>query len=172
MPSSAGSTVFVLAALVLITTFVLLLLRHFLPLRSTPAFLTVPVFLALVLPISAILLVPIDLTSSLRSHGQGDDEQTGHPPPVVNGIWLPDRVILVAWRIAYWLTFALTWLVLPLLGEFVDSGYRTPRDRVLYSLRANGRYQLIVLSCGVVGLVYVFLQNGFHGTSVKALVMA
>lgn len=63
-------------------------------------------------------------------------------------------------------------LILPLLGEYVDSGYRTPKDRMIYSLRSNGRYQLIVLSCGIAGAVYVFLQNGFRGTSVKALVMA
>ncbi len=62
--------------------------------------------------------------------------------------------------------------MLPLLGEYIDSGYRSPRDRFIYSLRSNGRYQLIVLGCGIGGLVYVFLQNGFEGTSVKALVMA
>ncbi|MCJ1284150.1 hypothetical protein MMC26_003481 [Xylographa opegraphella] len=47
-----------------------------------------------------------------------------------------------------------------------------PKDRILYSLRSNAQYQLIVLGCGTVGLVYVFLQNGFEGTSVKSLVMA
>lgn len=54
----------------------------------------------------------------------------------------------------------------------MDSGFRAPRDRILYSLRSNGRYQLIVLGCGTFGLIYVFLQNGFEGTSVKPLVMA
>ena len=43
---------------------------------------------------------------------------------------------------------------------------------MIYSVRSNGRYQLIVLACGTVGLVYVFYQNGFEGTSVKALIMA
>lgn len=62
--------------------------------------------------------------------------------------------------------------ILPLLGEYVDSGYRTPKDRILYSLRSNARYQLIVLSCATAGLVYVFLQNGFEGQSVQSVVMA
>lgn len=43
---------------------------------------------------------------------------------------------------------------------------------MIYSLRSNARYQLIVLACGIVGLVYLFLQNGFAKTSVKAMVMA
>ncbi|KAL8732814.1 MAG: hypothetical protein Q9181_003816 [Wetmoreana brouardii] len=161
MATSVGSDLFALGSLLLVGLFVLLLLRHFLPLRSNPAYVLVPIFLAIFLPVSIILLLPIDLASSLRT----EDEAT-------RGVWLPERVVLVAWRITYWLTFALTWFILPLLGEYIDSGYRTPRDRFIYSLRSNGRYQLIVLTCGVGGLVYVFLQNGFRGTSVKALVMA
>ena len=98
MKSSIGSDAFALLSLAFISIFVLLLLRHFLPLRTTPAYLVVPIFLALALPISIILLVPIDLGSSSRT----DDE-------AARGIWLPDGVLLVAWRITYWLTFALTW---------------------------------------------------------------
>ncbi|KAL8709174.1 MAG: hypothetical protein Q9220_006054 [cf. Caloplaca sp. 1 TL-2023] len=161
MSTSIGSDIFVFISLLLVGLFVLLLLRHFLPLRSTPAYILVPIFLALVVPVSIILLLPIDLASSLRS----EDEAT-------RGVWLPEKVVLVAWRITYWLTFGLTWFILPLLGEYIDSGYRAPKDRLLYSLRSNGRYQLIVLGCGIGGLVYVFLQNGFEGTSVKAMVMA
>jgi hypothetical protein len=91
---SVGSGIFILIALLTISVLVLLLLRRFLPLRSTPGYLFVPVFLAVALPASVVLLVPIDLASSFESP---------------SGIWLPHRVILVSWRIAYWLTFALTW---------------------------------------------------------------
>ncbi|MCJ1357621.1 MAG: hypothetical protein MMC33_007617 [Icmadophila ericetorum] len=159
--SSFGSNVFAVLCLLAVSTFVLVVLRHFLPLRTTPSYLLLPIFLALTLPISIILLVPIDLASSSRA----EDDAT-------RGIWLPDRVVLVAWRIAYWLTFSLTWVILPLLGEYCDSGFRTPKDRFLYSLRSNGRYQLIVLSCGTVGLVYMYWQIGLQGQSVKSLVMA
>ena len=100
MKSSAGSDAFALLALAAIVLFVLLLLRHFLPIRTTPAYLTVPVFLALALPLSIFLLVPIDLASSSRN---SEDN--------ARSIWLPDGVILVVWRLAYWLTFALTWSV-------------------------------------------------------------
>lgn len=99
MTSSAGSNAFALLSIFTVSIFVLLLLRHFLPLRSTPAYLLVPIFLALALPISAILLVPIDLSSSSRNVDEAS-----------RGIWLPQGVVLVAWRITYWLTFALTWL--------------------------------------------------------------
>ncbi|KAI9934242.1 hypothetical protein ASPWEDRAFT_130432 [Aspergillus wentii DTO 134E9] len=159
-PIPVGGSVFFSIALLAISVLTLLLLRRFLTLRATPAYLSVPVFLALALPASVVLLVPIDLSSSSR-----DD---GGP----TAIWLPERLVLVSWRIAYWLIFVLTWLILPLLGEYIDSGYREPKARIMYSIRSNARYQLIVLGCGIVGLIYVSIQKGFEFTSIKALIMA
>ena len=96
--SSAGSDVFVIIALLLIILITLLVTRHYLPLRTTPVYLLLPVFLALALPSSIILLVPIDLASSaVEEDGSG------------RGIWLPEGAMLVLWRITYWLTFVLTW---------------------------------------------------------------
>ena len=77
----------------------LLLIRFFLPLRTTPQYLLVPVFLALVIPCSIVVLVPIDLASN-----SGLDGGSGN-----RGVVLAHRVLLVAWRIAYWLSFVLTW---------------------------------------------------------------
>ena len=105
-PLPIGSAVFTAGALVGIALSVLLILRYYLPLRTTPAYLTVPIFFALGLPASIILLVPIDLASSYR----GEDS-------VSRGIWLPHGALLVAWRISYWLTFALTWYEYPLPVE-------------------------------------------------------
>lgn len=159
--SSVGSILFAVIALLVITLLVLLLLRHYLPLRSTPAYLLVPVFLALALPCSIILLVPIDLASATDS----DDGPS-------RGVWLPERVVLVTWRITYWLTFVLTWAVLPILGEYVDSGHRDVRGRLLYSLRTNAQYWIIMIVAGILGLVYFIWYNGFHAASIKGLVMA
>lgn len=99
-PSAVGSEIFALLSLLVISLAVLLLLRHYLPLRTTPAYLLVPIFFALGLPASIILLVPIDLASSARDVDSGS-----------RGIWLPERILLVSWRITYWLTFALTWYI-------------------------------------------------------------
>ncbi|KAH0124664.1 hypothetical protein KCU67_g17693, partial [Aureobasidium melanogenum] len=62
--SSVGSDVFAVLALLSISVTVVLLLRYYLPLRTTPAYLLIPVFLALALPSSIVFLVPIDLASS------------------------------------------------------------------------------------------------------------
>jgi LMBR1-like membrane protein len=96
------SIIFALVALLVISVVVLLILRYYLPLRTTPGFYLVPIFFALWLPAGIVLLVPIDLASSART----EDEAS-------RGIWLPERPLLIAWRVTYWLTFSLTWYVFP-----------------------------------------------------------
>ncbi|KAB2568938.1 LIMR family protein, partial [Lasiodiplodia theobromae] len=161
--SSAGSNAFFSISVAVICLLVLLLLRYYLPLRKTPAYLLVPVFLALALPASIILLVPIDLGSVRSVNGE---DKGGR------GVWLPERALLVCWRIGYWLTFVLTWAILPLLGEYSDAGYLAPKSRFLYSLRSNGQYWMIIIGCSIVGAIYFIMTNGFHFTSLKGLVMA
>jgi hypothetical protein len=96
--SAVGSEIFALIAELVISGIVILILRYYLPLRSTPAYLLVPIFFSLALPASIVLLVPIDLASSASTDDAGS-----------RGIWLPRRLLLVSWRITYWLTFCLTW---------------------------------------------------------------
>lgn len=88
--SPIGSEIFAAISLLVLCAGVLLLLRHYLPLRTTPAYLLVPIFFALFLPASIVLLVPIDLASSARDQDAGS-----------RGIWLPERLLLVSWRICY-----------------------------------------------------------------------
>ncbi|KAH6850172.1 LMBR1-like membrane protein-domain-containing protein [Chaetomium sp. MPI-CAGE-AT-0009] len=160
-PSPVSSIVFALVALLCISVVALLILRHYLPLRTTPAYLLVPVFFALWLPASMVLLVPIDLASSAMV----DDIDA-------RGIWLNWRTLKVSWRITYWLTFALTWFILPILGEYSDSGYREPKGKILDSLRANAQYYAIVFGSGALVLIYVLISYGHFSESLKSTVMA
>ncbi|KAL7626851.1 hypothetical protein AAE478_003625 [Parahypoxylon ruwenzoriense] len=82
-PSPVPSEIFALIALLVLSLIVLLILRYYLPLRTTPAYLLVPVFFALWLPATIVLLVPIDLASNAST----DDDAT-------KGIWLPPRALL------------------------------------------------------------------------------
>ncbi|KAF8251934.1 hypothetical protein K440DRAFT_51345 [Wilcoxina mikolae CBS 423.85] len=154
------SAVFFALCLVFIAVVTLLLQRRYLPLRSTPEYLLVSTFLGLFLSSSIIVLVPIDLASASST----DDGS--------RGIVLPERVLLVAWRISYWLCFVLTWAILPILLSYSDSGHCSPQKRLLQSLRENARYHLIVLSIGAVGLIYFFLSSGFRFYSIKGLLVA
>ena len=63
--SPVGSEVFTALAVVAISLVVLLIIRYYVPLRSTPGYLLVPVFFALWLPACIVILMPIDLASRL-----------------------------------------------------------------------------------------------------------
>lgn len=88
------------------------------------------------------------------------------------GVTLPQRVLLISWRISYWLCFVLTWAILPILLSYSDSGHRSPQKRLLQSLRENVRYHLTMLTVGGVGLVYFFITSGVHIYSIQALLVA
>lgn len=105
-----------------------------------------------------MVLVPIDLMST---------NQAGHPL-----FYLQERARYVIWRIMYWLAFALTWAVLPVLQSYVESGYHEPSKKFFDSLRKNARYQLTILGAGVLGLIYVILSYGLSPLSLKSLVIA
>ncbi|GAW19234.1 hypothetical protein ANO14919_087190 [Xylariales sp. No.14919] len=159
--SPVGSIIFSCISLTILSIVVLLILRRYLPLRVTPAYLLVPVFFGLWLPASIVLLVPIDLASNASP----DDE-------TIRGIWLPHRALLVSWRISYWLTFILTWFIFPIFAEYSDAGYREPKDRLIYSLHQNAQYYAIVLGSGTLGLVYFFISYKPSFTALKGLIMA
>lgn len=62
--------------------------------------------------------------------------------------------------------------ILPILGEYSDAGYREPKDNILYALRENAQYHMMVFGAGFVGLIYFVISYGFNFTSLKSLVMA
>lgn len=88
------------------------------------------------------------------------------------GIVLNETARLIAWRIGYWLCFVLTWAILPILQSFSDSGHRSTRARLIQSLHENARYQAIILTTGLVFLIYFISTSGLSFRSLYGLVIA
>lgn len=57
--------------------------------------------------------------------------------------------------------------ILPILAEYADAGYRDPKGRLMFSLRANAQYQALILGAGVAGGIYVFIYAGWSFYSGK-----
>lgn len=70
------------------------------------------------------------------------------------------------------LTNAYCRFILPILAEYSDSGYREPKDKIMYSLRENAQYHVMVFGSGIIGMIYVFVSYGISFESLKGLVMA
>lgn len=139
---------FVLIALVVWFWF----LRSYIIIRRTPLYIVTAAFVAFFIPSSIIALVPIDVTPSVFS--------------------LPHGALLAIWRVLYWLSFFLTWAILPILQSYVESGHRNPRKRFLEALRVNARYQVMILIAGALALVYYALTVRLSFSHFKSLLIA
>lgn len=124
-----------------------------------PLYLTVPLALAVFIPLSIIFLLPIDYVA--------------HNSPL-DIVWfdLPDRVILYLWKFNYWITFLLTWLILPLLQEFFRSGHFSKLSKLKDAAKRNIKFQFIILGVSIAGLIYLMLEVGLSLSHVKLMIIA
>ncbi|ODV91554.1 hypothetical protein CANCADRAFT_17936, partial [Tortispora caseinolytica NRRL Y-17796] len=135
---------------------VFILIQRFISIKTTPLYIFIPIFLAIYIPSSIIILLPIDLSC-----------QSSHTIFCIS-----NKIILALWRMLYWLQFALTWLILPILQGYIESGQDLPSRKLADSLRYNAKFQLAMLTAGIVGIVYLTISAGLSLASVKALAIA
>jgi len=83
-----------------------------------------------------------------------------------------DMVIYQTFETIWKYSNTLCRFILPILAEYADAGYRDPRGRLLFSLRANAQYQALLFGAGVIGMIYVFITQKASFASLKATVMA
>lgn len=137
-----------------------LALNRFIAFKNQPSLVfSFSVVLAILIPISTVFLLPIDLLSSNESEKS-------------NFFYVDSRIILNLWRFDYWTAFILMWSFLPFLQEYYRSGSFTTRNKINDSIRANLKFQLVVGSIGIVGLVYFFVKFGFKFSIFKSLLIA
>lgn len=155
------------AGLLIISTCVLFFLHRVVKIKYIPAYVTVLAFVAFLIPISIVVLLPVDLAS-----GRADDLNSERKPewPIS---YLNHTVLLKIWRAAYWLSFSLTLTILPLTQTFVESGYREPLRKLIGSIRQNLIYQALYLLIGLVAILYIVLNTKFNSVSdFKSLLIA
>ena len=73
------------------------------------------------------------------------------------------QVYLILWRIIYWTSQALTWLVLPFMQAFSHSGEFTLSGKIRSALIHNAIYYGTYLAIFGVLLVYVAIKHNIDG---------
>ena len=124
-----------------------------------PLYLLVSLTLAVFIPISIIFLLPIDYVSH-------------NSPESVVWFNLPDDVILYLWKSNYWITFLLTWLILPILQEFFRSGHFNKLSKFKDALKRNLKFQFVVLGVSILGIIYLLFEVGLTLLNLKLMVIA
>lgn len=150
----------------IITLFVTLCgVQYHINIFKYPFYTSIPLTLAVYIPLSIVILLPLDYVSHNSSTENGMVDET---------LWfaLKDHVILMLWKSNYWSTFILTWLMLPVLQEYYSSGHFKPLSKLKLALRNNLRYQAVIAAVSVLGLVYLLLEVGLTWQHVKLMIIA
>ncbi|KAI5962686.1 uncharacterized protein KGF55_003762 [Candida pseudojiufengensis] len=85
---------------------------------------------------------------------------------------LSDNIILYIWKSNYWITFLLTWLILPMLLEYYRSGHNDPMNKIKDSIKENLKFQIIMLGVSIIGLIYLLIEVGLNFNHIKLMVIA
>lgn len=140
-----------------------LVAQQYVNLFQYPVWFGSSIVLSLAVPIVLIALLPMDYVS----HNMPASWQGSHS-------WLENLevVFLRAWKSLYWITFLLTWFVLPLIQEYMRSGSFSTRDKCRDALRRNLRFQLIQLGAGLLALVYLVVRVKLSFLHLKSMIIA
>ncbi|KAJ1881937.1 hypothetical protein LPJ66_011234, partial [Kickxella alabastrina] len=116
------------------------------------------------LPFTIVFILPFDFSSTLyRKCEQNCDEPMGY---------ISSEFTRQLWLVLYWFMYTLTWLVLPIMMSYVDSGAFTFRDRLRESAWSNLQFYAISGTVGLVLVGYVTLTHRFAGADLVAFFMA
>ncbi|CAI5756138.1 unnamed protein product [Candida verbasci] len=128
-----------------------------------PLYLTIPITLAVFIPLSIIFLLPLDYIGFNYNLNNNN-----------NNLWfsLSNNIILLLWKLNYWITFLLTWLILPFLQEFFKSGQISTIGKIKDSIISNLKYQIILIGIFIICIIYLYFEIGLNFTSLKLMVIA
>lgn len=130
-------------------------------------------------------------TTTTSNETQNDNVSTLSPMPYVNGIasatyyqsssenpltscgqptsYVPNQVLPILWRIIYWTSQVLTWLIMPMMQSYAKTGDFTVLGKIKSALIENaifyGTYLLIFGIC----LIYVAAHVNIDGEKLKVI---
>ena len=135
--------------------------------KSTPWYVYVSVFIGWLFPFSTVVLLPLDLSSSLyrecvaavaggSANGTSIITENVCDKPF---LYVSEDFLFYSWKSIYWTMFILTFLIIPFVQSYCDSGYFTFAEKAKKSIRANVMYYVVMGALGMVAVVWVIATN-------------
>ncbi|KAJ3112694.1 LMBR1 domain-containing protein 2 [Phlyctochytrium bullatum] len=135
------------------------LLLYFGNWRTYPWYVQVTCFVAWMFPFAIILVLPLDLASTLYRNCEGSpncDE------PIA---YVPEQFLLVFWQILYWTMFCLTWFTVPIM--------QSCWSRLWGAIKENLFYYSLFGVIGIIALLYIIFGMKINKmTDLMAFLMA
>ncbi|XP_015601353.1 LMBR1 domain-containing protein 2 homolog [Cephus cinctus] len=142
---------------------------------------TISVLIAWYFSLLIIFVLPLDVSSTVYRQCMEQyihntsiiDNTTVGPPIVCQEPWssVPDNVFPNLWRIVYWTSQCLTWLILPLMQSYIKAGDFTVQGKLKSALIDNAIYYgSYLFICGIL-LIYIALKPelDLDGQKLKAI---
>ncbi|CAH2107604.1 unnamed protein product [Euphydryas editha] len=143
---------------------------------------TVSVLTAWYFSFVIMFILPLDVSSTF--YRQCIDNSTTATPEADPGItatpekqcqepwsYVPDSVFPNLWRIVYWTSQCLTWLIMPMMQSYSKAGDFTVKGKLKSALVDNAIYYgSYLFICGIL-LIYIALKPGVYldGPKIKAI---
>ncbi|KAG1079763.1 hypothetical protein G6F42_023618 [Rhizopus arrhizus] len=74
--------------------------------------------------------------------------------------YVSQHFLFIAWRVLYWTSFCLTWLAIPMMQAYVNTGDFTIVKRLKSAVQVNVRFYSIYVVVGTIGLIYLVFGSG------------
>ncbi|XP_014246482.1 LMBR1 domain-containing protein 2 homolog [Cimex lectularius] len=144
-------------------------------LKKQNAFVTFAVLIAWYFSFLIIFVLPLDVSSTVYRQCLNNLNTTGNSTnkTVCKVPWsyVPDYVLPNLWRVVYWSSEVLTWLVLPLMQSYAKAGEFTIRGKLKSALVDNAIYYgSYLFICGIL-LIYIAVKPDLQldGQKIKAI---
>ncbi|CAH1405013.1 unnamed protein product [Nezara viridula] len=118
-----------------------------------------------------IFVLPLDVSSTVYRQCINLHNETQNNSCKVPWSHVPDNVLPNLWRVVYWSSQVLTWLLLPLMQSYAKAGEFTVKGKLKSALVDNAIYYgSYLFICGVL-LIYIAVKPGLHldGQKLKAI---
>ncbi|ORZ00351.1 LMBR1-like membrane protein-domain-containing protein [Syncephalastrum racemosum] len=154
-PGEADGTNYVPVILGTLSLFGLVvgLVSHYSNIRSQPWYVSTVCIIGWCFPFWIVLLLPIDMASTMYDNCEGECK--------VPFAHVSQSFLYVAWRTLYWTSFCLTWMMIPMMQAYVNTGDFSFIRRLKSAAQVNLRFYSIYLVVGIIGLVYLVFGSGY-----------
>ncbi|KAL3068090.1 hypothetical protein niasHT_038080 [Heterodera trifolii] len=161
---------FLLVQLILLSFLTLFLLNKYAQLRNQRLIVLFSTFFGWFFSFSIIIVLPVDVAITFykkclveQSNYSQNDGTRSSDIQMVNESFLvceqpkgfvEDNFLLMLWRIVYWSSQFLTWILLPMMQSYAKAGEFTVNGRVKYALNSNALYYSLYLAAFMLLLLY------------------
>ncbi|ORY40735.1 LMBR1-domain-containing protein [Rhizoclosmatium globosum] len=158
--------------LVVLAVFVAALLVYFGNIKQFSWYSSVFSFVGWFFPFSIVLILPLDLASTLHSRCLADNSD-GDLSVCEEPLAFVERDFLwTFWTFVYWTSQLLCWFVIPVMGTYVRSGDFRFSARLVNAVKDNLFYYLLMAVGGIAFLIYMLVAVKFTKEDLIVVLMA